>query len=359
MPKEKADPQSVDVLTLRAPDDFHVHFREGEALRRVVPYTARAFCRAMVMPNLRPPVAGVEQARQYRDLILAALPEGVVFEPLMTLYLTHSLTRSEIQLAAKNPWIRAVKLYPAGATTHSQAGIQDLSRIEPLLEELEEAGLPLLVHAEVTDSEVDVFDREKVFIDRYLSRWVKKFSALRVVLEHVTTAEGVDFVMSQEQGLAATVTPQHLLWNRNELFRGGLQPHAYCLPVLKREEHRLRIREVVFQGDSRFFLGTDTAPHPRRAKESACGCAGIFSAPVALEIYAQIFEEMGCLGKLEAFASEWGARFYGLPLNQRKIQLVREDWQVPEEFELGTGQSVVPLWAGRVLRWRLSSGGVQ
>ncbi len=343
----------MNELILRAPDDWHVHLRDGEVMRAVLPYTARQFRRAMVMPNLKPPITTVELARGYRDLILAAIPQGVQFEPLMTLYLTDALTAQELEFAATVGWIKAVKLYPAGATTHSQAGIRDLDRIEPLLGALEQSGLALLVHAEVTDPDVDVFDREKVFIDRYLSKWCKKFKSLRIVLEHVTTAEGVDFVLSHKNGVAATVTPHHLMWNRNAMFEGGLRPHAYCLPVLKREEHRLKLRKVVASGDPRFFLGTDSAPHSRRLKEASCGCAGVFNAHAALEIYAQVFEEMGCLERLEAFASEFGPDFYGLPLNEGKVRLVRQEWQVADELDFPQG-SIVPMLAGQRLNWKLS-----
>jgi dihydroorotase len=332
-------------LTIRRPDDWHVHLRDGEMLKRVAPYTARQFARAIVMPNLVPPVTTVEAAAAYRERILAAAGPG--FTPLMTCYLTDRTGPDEVARGfADGVWI-AAKLYPAGATTNSDSGVTDFRNIYPALARMEEIGMTLCVHGEVTDAEVDVFDREAVFIERILWRVATDFPELKIVLEHVTTADAVDFVSEAGPNVAATVTPQHLIINRNALFAGGLRPHAYCLPVAKREQHRLAVRKAATSGSPKFFLGTDSAPHSRDAKESACGCAGIFNAPFALESYATVFEEEGALEKLEGFASEHGPRFYGLELNDGTVTLERSENLVPAEVD-----GIVPFHAGDTLRWK-------
>jgi dihydroorotase len=331
-------------LTIRKPDDWHVHLRDGEMLQKVAPYTARQFARAIVMPNLVPPVASVEAARDYRKRILEATAPG--FTPLMTCYLTDQANPDEIARGhSEGVWV-AAKLYPAGATTNSASGVTDIRNIYPALARMEKIGMVLCVHGEVTDPEVDVFDREAVFIDRVLSRLTSDFPELKIVLEHITTSDAVDFVATGRVG--ATITPQHLIFNRNALFAGGLRPHAYCLPVAKREEHRLAVRRAAVSGWPNVFLGTDSAPHARHAKESACGCAGIFNAPYALESYAGVFEEEGALEKLEAFASINGARFYDLPVNEETVTLERTKIEVPQEIE-----GLVPFHAGETLGWRL------
>lgn len=331
-------------LTIRKPDDWHVHLRDGEMLERVAPYTARQFARAIVMPNLAPPVTRVDSARDYRKRILETTPPG--FTPLMTCYLTDNSDADEIARGfEEGVWI-AAKLYPAGATTNSASGVTSIENIYPVLERMQRIGMVLCVHGEVTDPEVDIFDREKVFIARVLLPLVKNFPALKVVLEHITTKEAVDFV-HYAQSVAATITPQHLLINRNAIFAGGLRPHAYCLPVAKREEHRLAVRKAATSGWTNIFLGTDSAPHSRHAKESACGCAGIFNAPFALESYATAFEEEGALENFEAFASVNGARFYGLPLNEETVTLERAPISVPEEIG-----GLVPFHAGETLGWK-------
>ena len=335
-------------LTIRRPDDWHVHLRDGAMLRAVAPFTARQFARAIVMPNLVPPVTTPEAAAAYRERIIAAA--GPDFTPLMTCYLTDETRPEEIARGfGEGVWV-AAKLYPAGATTNSASGVTDVRNIYPALERMQEIGMVLCVHGEVTDADVDVFDREAVFIDRILSRLVADFPALKVVLEHITTAEAADFVTGGAN-VAATVTPQHLVINRNALFAGGLRPHAYCLPVAKRERHRLAVLKAATSGAPKIFLGTDSAPHARHAKESACGCAGIFNAPFALESYATVFEEEGALDRLEAFASVNGARFYGLPLNEGTITLERTAATVPERIE-SDGIELVPFHAGETLRWK-------
>ena len=334
-------------LTIRRPDDWHVHLRDGEMLRRVARYTARQFCRAIVMPNLVPPVTSVDAAAAYRDRIREAAGEG--FEPLMTCYLTDEADRAEIARGFEERiWI-AAKLYPAGATTNSASGVTEIKRIYPALERMQSIGMVLCVHGEVTDPEIDVFDREAVFIDRVLSGVVHDFPDLKVVFEHITTSEAAQFVQGAGDNIAATVTPQHLIINRNAIFAGGLRPHAYCLPVAKREKHRLAVRAAATSGSPKFFLGTDSAPHSREAKESACGCAGIFNAPFALESYAQVFEEEDALDRFEGFASEHGARFYGLPLNEGTATLERSQVIVPDEME-----GLVPFHAAETLRWRIA-----
>jgi dihydroorotase len=339
-------------LTLTRPDDWHLHVRDTEALTTVVPHTARQFARAIIMPNLQPAVTKTVQALAYRERILAAAPEGLQFTPLMTLYLTDQTTAADIVEAKNSNVVEAVKLYPAGATTNSAAGVTDISNTYAALESMQQHGLPLLVHAEVTDPDVDVFDREKVFIDRHLQPLTQRFPQLKVVLEHVTTREGVEFVSSAPDTVAATITAHHLLLNRNAMFTGGLQPHNYCLPVLKRESHRESLLAAATSGSSKFFLGTDSAPHARERKESSCGCAGIYSAHAALELYTQAFEDAGALQQLEGFASHFGADFYGLPRNTDKVTLVKEDWQVPDSYPLA-GSTLVPLLAGETLHWQI------
>ena len=334
----------TDTITIPRPDDWHVHLRDGDMLRAVGPFTARQFGRAIIMPNLVPPVTTVEAASAYRQRIVAAA--GPDFTPLMTAYLTNDIAPSEIERGhAEGVWV-AAKLYPAGATTNSDSGVTDIRNIYPVLARMEKIGMVLCVHGEVTDPEVDVFDREAVFIDRVLTRLVSDFPELKIVLEHITTSDAVDFVNSGR--VAATITPQHLVINRNALFAGGLRPHAYCLPVAKREEHRLAVRRAAVSGKPNIFLGTDSAPHARHAKESACGCAGIFNAPFALETYATVFEEEDALDKLEAFASVNGARFYDLPVNEELVMLERWTVEVPQEID-----GLVPFHAGETLRWRL------
>jgi len=333
-------------LTIRSPDDWHVHLRDDAMLERVAPYTARQFARAIVMPNLAPPVTTVAAAAAYRDRIVAAAGPG--FTPLMTCYLTDQTDPDELARGhAEGVWV-AAKLYPAGATTNSASGVTDFARLVPTLERMQAIGMVLCVHGEVTDPEVDTFDREAVFIERVLSKIVEGFPALKIVLEHITTEEAVSFVTSAGPNVAATVTPQHLVINRNALFAGGLRPHAYCLPVAKREQHRLAVRAAAVSGLPKFFLGTDSAPHAREAKESACGCAGIFNAPFALESYVAVFEEENALERFEAFASEHGARFYGLPLNEGTVTLEKAESDVPAEID-----GVVPFHAGETLRWRM------
>jgi dihydroorotase len=333
-------------LTIRRPDDWHVHLRDGEMLQIVAPYTARQFARAIVMPNLVPPITTVEAATSYRDRIVAAAGEGLT--PLMTCYLTDTTSRDEVARGFdKGVWI-AAKLYPAGATTNSDNGVTDIRNIYPSLARMEKIGMVLCVHGEVTDPNVDIFDREAAFIERVLAKLVKDFPNLKIVFEHITTGDAVEFV-NRSLRVAATITPHHLHINRNALFAGGLRPHAYCLPVAKREKHRLAVRKAAISGSPKFFLGTDSAPHAREAKESACGCAGIFNAAFALESYATVFDEEDALGRFEAFASLNGPRFYGLPPNEATITLRRADVQVPDEIH-----GVVPFHAGETLRWRLA-----
>jgi dihydroorotase len=339
-------PQS---LTLRRPDDWHVHLRDGDMLKAVAPYTARQFARAIVMPNLVPPVTNVAAAEAYRERVRTAAGPG--FTPLMTCYLTDDLDPDEVRRGHEaGAWV-AAKLYPAHATTNSAFGVTDVRNIRLVLEAMERIGMPLLVHGEVADPAVDIFDREKAFIDRVFAPLLRDFPGLKTVFEHITTADAVDFVLSQGPNLAATVTPHHLHINRNALFAGGLRPHSYCLPVAKREKHRLAVRRAATSGSPKFFLGTDSAPHAIEAKEAACGCAGIFNAPYALESYAAAFEEDGALDKLEAFASEHGPRFYGLPLNEEKVTLEKSEAKVPERLAAGATH-LVPFHAGETLRWR-------
>ncbi len=342
-----------DTLTLIRPDDWHLHLRDGAAMAAVLPHTAERFARAIVMPNLKPPLRSVEEARAYRSRILAALPARMNFEPLMTLYLTDNTTAGEIVRAKASGVVHAVKYYPAGATTNSDSGVTDLQHCRAVFAEMEKQGLPLLVHGEVTDPAVDVFDREAVFIERHMIPLLRDFPGLRLVFEHLTTRQGVQFVAGAGANVAATLTAHHLLYNRNAMFRGGIRPHYYCLPVLKREEHRQALVQAAVSGSAKFFLGTDSAPHPQNAKESACGCAGIYSAHAALELYAEVFERAGALDKLEAFASFHGADFYGLPRNSERITLVKQSWQVAESFAFGADK-LVPLRAGETVAWKLA-----
>ncbi len=343
----------MSVLTIRRPDDWHLHLRDGAALASVVGFTAERFGRAIVMPNLKPPVATAAAAGAYRDRVLAALPAGSAFTPLMTLYLTDATAPEEIDRALAAGFIHGVKLYPAGATTHSDAGVTDIGRTYAVLERMQERGMPLLVHGETARADVDVFDRESVFIDELLEPLIERFARLKVVFEHITTARAVEFVAGARTGVAATITPQHLLHNRNAIFSGGIRPHYYCLPILKRERDRRALIGAATGGNPRFFLGTDSAPHERAAKEAACGCAGMFTAHAAIELYAEVFEASGSLDRLEAFASHFGADFYGLPRHEERITLVREPWTVPARYEFGGG-SVVPYRAGEQIGWRLA-----
>ncbi len=343
---------SSDSLTIIRPDDWHLHLRDGAMLAAVAPFTARQFARAIVMPNLSPPVTSVAAAAAYRERIRAAVPEGMDFTPLMTCYLTDTLDPAELVQGAAEGVFTAAKLYPAHATTGSAHGVTSIARIRPLLEAMEKAGLPLLVHGEVTDHDVDIFDREAVFIDRVMAGVVADHPGLRIVFEHITTREAVDFVAASGPHVAATITPQHLHINRNAMLVGGIRPHAYCLPVAKREAHRLALRAAATSGNPKYFLGTDSAPHIVETKEAACGCAGIFNAPFAIESYAQVFDEEGALDRLEGFASRFGPAFYGLPLNETTITLKRGGVTVPDGIA-AAGSSVVPFHAGETLSWRL------
>ncbi|MEJ2396361.1 MAG: dihydroorotase [Candidatus Thiodiazotropha sp.] len=341
-------------LTLTRPDDWHLHLRDDTAMAAVVAHTAARFARAIIMPNLKPPVTTTALAQAYRQRILDALPTDTDFEPLMTLYMTDRLTSSEVTAASESGIVKGIKLYPAGATTNSDAGVTDIGQRYGVLETMQREGLPLLIHAEVTDPEVDIFDRERIFIDRHMSPLVKDFPQLRIVFEHVTTADAVDFVRASEGRVAATITPQHLLYNRNHMLAGGIRPHFYCLPILKRDIHQAALVDAATSGDPRFFLGTDSAPHAQGAKECACGCAGCYSANAAIELYAAVFEEAGALDKLEGFASFFGADFYGLPRNQQQITLEKRAWTVPNSYPFGE-ERVVPLAAGETLAWQLVS----
>lgn len=340
-------------LTLTRPDDWHLHLRDGAALSAVLPDTARRFGRAIVMPNLRPPVTTVAQAAEYRQRILAVLPAGSRFEPLMTLYLTDNTPPDEIERARASGFVHAVKLYPAGATTNSDAGVTDLAKCRATLARMEKLGMPLLAHGEVTDPAVDVFDREAVFVERVLAPLLRDFPGLKLVLEHATTREGVDFVRSAGANVAATLTAHHLLMNRNAIFAGGVRPHHYCLPVLKRETHRQALLAAAISGSPKFFLGTDSAPHARGAKEAACGCAGCYTANAGIELYAEAFEAAGALDRLEGFAAFFGADFYGLPRSRESITLVRDGWTVPASLPYADGDVLVPLRAGETVAWRL------
>ncbi len=342
----------MTILTIQTPDDWHLHFRDGDILKETVAATARCFKRAIVMPNLVPPVTTAELALAYKQRIIDAAPAGSNFEPLMTIYLTNTTTVDDIR-AAKAAGIPAAKLYPAGATTNSDAAVSALDQLLPIFEAMEQEGVLLLIHGEVTDGDIDIFDREKVFIDRHLSTIVNSFPQLKIVFEHITTKDAVDFVSDASDYVAATITPQHLLLNRNDLLVGGVHPHNYCLPVLKRNIHQQALRAVVASGSKKFFLGTDSAPHEKHRKESACGCAGCYSAWSAIELYAQVFEDLGCLDKLEGFASHYGPDFYGLPRNEGTIRLEKKEWQVPAEITLPNGSPIVPFFAGKDLQWKL------
>ena len=339
-------------LTITRPDDWHLHLRDDALMRSVLPDTARQFARAIVMPNLRPPVTTTAQALEYRSRILAAMPAGTVFEPLMTLYLTDVTSAAEVRRARDSGAVHAVKLYPAGATTNSDAGVTDIRNTYAALEELQCCGMPLLVHGEVTDIDIDVFDREAVFIDRVMQPLLRDMPELRVVFEHITTKDAAQFVAEASDHIAATLTPQHLLYNRNAMLVGGIRPHYYCLPILKRETHREALVKAATSGSAKFFLGTDSAPHAQHTKENACGCAGCYSAHSAIELYAEAFEQAGALDKLEGFASLYGADYYGLPRNTDTITLRREEWQVPDFIKFGE-HKLVPLRAGESMGWKL------
>jgi dihydroorotase len=343
----------MKTLTITRPDDWHTHVRNGVLLKTVLPHTARQFSRAIIMPNLKPPVTTVAQALSYRDEILQAVPVGMNFTPLMTLYLTGSTSAADIKLAAESDAVVAFKLYPAGATTNSDAGVANIKAIYPALSALEKYDLPLLIHGEVTDESSDIFDRERLFVETHLSDIVKNFPALRIVLEHVTTNEAVQFVIAAANTIAATITPQHLLFNRNALLAGGIRPHYYCLPILKREQHRLALVAAATSGNPKFFLGTDSAPHLSSLKETACGCAGCYSAHAAIELYAEAFERADALDKLEGFASFYGADFYRLPRNTTTVTLEKQSWTVPSFYGAGDN-TITPLKADEVLSWKLS-----
>jgi dihydroorotase len=344
--------RSMQTLTITRPDDWHLHLRDGAALQAVLPDTVRQFARAIIMPNLQPPVRLVAEAAAYRDRILAAVPLGQRFEPLMTLYLTDNTSPEEIIAAKASPFVKAVKYYPAGATTNSDLGVTDLGKCDRVFETMQQVDLPLLLHGEVTDTDVDTFDREQVFIERHLIPLKQRFPRLRVVLEHITTSEAVQYVLSANR-VAATITPQHLLFNRNSLFQGGLRPHFYCLPILKREQHRLALLQAATSGNPKFFLGTDSAPHPRDRKESSCGCAGCYSALHAMALYTEAFESANALDQLEAFASFYGPDFYQLPRNTEQITLIKKTWRVPDQVGF-TDSPIVPLGAGQAISWQLA-----
>ncbi len=343
----------MKTITITRPDDWHLHLRDGAAMRDVLPHTAARFARAIVMPNLKPPVTTTGLALAYRERILAALPPDSGFKPLMTLYLTDNTSPAEISRARQSGAVHAVKYYPAGATTNSDSGVTALEKCFPVLEAMEKEGMPLLLHGEVTDADVDVFDRERVFIERTLAPLVERFQGLKVVMEHITTREAAAFVTEAPRRVAATLTPQHLLLNRNALFTGGVRPHNYCLPILKREVHRAALVAAATSGNPKFFLGTDSAPHARHTKENDCGCAGIYSAHAGIEFYAEVFAAAGALDRLEAFAGHFGADFYGLPRNTGKITLVQEPWNVPDSVPFGA-DTLVPMRAGGVVRWRMA-----
>ena len=339
-------------LTITQPDDWHLHLRDGSTLETVLPHTAARFARAIVMPNLKPPVTTTRLAGEYRQRILSALPQGSVFEPLMALYMTDNLTSAEIREAHASGFVKAVKLYPAGATTNSDSGVTDIRKLYPAIEEMQILGMPLLVHAEVTDTDVDIFDREKVFIERHMAPLVRDFPELSLVFEHVTTRDAVEFVNQSSYRVAATITAHHLLYSRNAMLAGGIRPHFYCLPILKREHHREALIDAAISGNPKFFLGTDSAPHAQRAKECSCGCAGCYTAHAAIELYAEAFERADALDRLEAFASHFGADFYRLPRNEGKIILEKKDWQVPADYALADDR-LVPLRAGETIGWQL------
>ena len=343
----------MNSITLTRPDDWHLHLRDGDAMAAVVAASARQMGRAIIMPNLTPPVTTTERALAYRERILAALPTGAAFEPLMTLYLTDNTPVDEIERAHASGLIQAVKLYPAGATTNSASGVTDLTLCDSAIGVMARLGIPLLVHGEVTDADIDIFDREAVFIERVMKPLLERHPDLKVVFEHITTADAAEFVTAAPANVAATITVHHLLFNRNHMLVGGIRPHYYCLPILKRERHRQALMAAATSGSPKFFLGTDSAPHARGDKESACGCAGAFTAPAALELYATAFEQAGALERLEGFASHFGPDFYGLARNTDTVTLVREPWQLPETLPYAEGQRIVPLAAGETLEWKL------
>jgi dihydroorotase len=344
---------TIKTITITKPDDWHLHLRDGEMLGTAASHTARSFSRAIVMPNLKPPVTTVEGALAYRQRILDALPTDTNFSPLMTLYLTDNLAQEELVRLSEEPDVVAVKYYPAGATTNSDSGVTSIEKVMPTLEVMAKRGIPLLIHGEVTDGKIDIFDREQRFIDMVLTPLRAQLPDLKVVLEHITTANAVAFVSEQSSNVAATITVHHLLYNRNHLLAGGVRPHFYCLPVLKRNSHQLALIEAATSGNPKFFLGTDSAPHPKGDKEAACGCAGIYTAPGALELYTEVFDQAKALDRLEGFASLYGPRFYGLPVNAEKISLVRDSWQMEESFQFGSN-TVIPVRAGETLHWRLA-----
>ena len=350
---DQANELTSQSLTLDQPDDWHLHLRDGDALATTVPHTAAQFARAIVMPNLKPPVTSLQAASEYRDRILNARPSGSEFDPLMTLYLTDSLAPNEVEAAFNSGIVQAVKYYPAGATTNSDSGVSHMSAVMPVLERMAKLGMPLLIHGEVTDHEIDIFDREKVFIETLLEPLCRELPTLRVVLEHITTRHAVDFVNAAPANVAATITVHHLLFNRNHLLAGAVRPHYYCLPILKRSSHQEALIAAATSGNPKFFLGTDSAPHARHAKESDCGCAGIYTAASAIELYAEAFEDAGALDKLEGFASHYGPDFYGLPRNTNKITLEKKSWQMPSSFTVAQNE-LIPLRAGESIAWRLA-----
>jgi dihydroorotase len=352
LPFYKLTGNLMRTITIQTPDDWHLHFRDGDILKETVPATSRCFKRAIVMPNLVPPVTTTELAMSYKQRILDAVPEGDSFEPLLTLYLTNDTSPQEIE-KAKVAGIVASKLYPAGATTNSDAAVKGIKSLYPVFEKMQEVGMLLLIHGEVTENHIDIFDREKAFIDAYLNDIVSDFPDLKVVFEHITTKDAADFVLGASANVAATITPQHLLLNRNDLLVGGVRPHNYCLPVLKRNTHQKALQDVVASGSSKFFLGTDSAPHEKHKKESACGCAGCYSAWSAIELYAQIFDELDAIDKLEGFASHYGPDFYGLARNDGSITLAQTEWNVPEKISLANEDEIVPFYAGQSLSWKL------
>jgi dihydroorotase len=340
------------MITITKPDDWHVHLRDGALMRDVLPDTARRFARAIVMPNLKPPITTVQAAAEYRQRIIDAIPRGMTFEPLITLYLTDNMPPAEIAKAKASGFIHAVKYYPAGATTNSDSGVTAIDKTYAVLEAMQEHDMPLLLHGEVTDSNIDIFDREKVFIDTILAPLIKKFPTLRIVLEHITTSHAADFVMSAGKNIAATITAHHLLLNRNAIFQGGIRPHNYCLPILKRENHREALVKAATSGNAKFFLGTDSAPHAKHTKENACGCAGLYTSHAGIELYAEAFDAVNALDKLEGFASFFGADFYKLPRNTEKITLEKSAWKVPAEITFGDN-TLVPMRAGETLSWKI------
>ncbi len=343
----------MQTLTITRPDDWHLHLRDGAALKAVLPHTAKQFARAIVMPNLKPPIRNVEEARAYRDRIIAATPIDAMFAPLMTLYLTDNTSPDEIANAKAFGFVHAVKYYPAGATTNSDSGVTDIRHCDAVFAAMQDAGLPLLLHGEVTGDDVDVFDREKVFVEKHLIPLTLRFPKLRIVLEHITTANAAKFVLAASDNVAATITPQHLLFSRNAIFKGGIRPHFYCLPILKREEHRIALLKAATSGNPKFFLGTDSAPHTRNTKETCCGSAGCYTGLHAMELYAEAFESVGALDKLEGFASFFGADFYRLPRNTDRITLNKQSWTIPEEVPF-TESGLVPLRAGETLTWKMA-----